>query len=1370
LQTSVTRNFLREFHSILHRNAETGGARPMSGDTFSWNGGGGSFIDPNMWQDLTDPTQTGTLFPTGADTAIFSSDGDVSDSAQVGSLEIDATVSFAGAVDTADTLTVSAFNTLNANGGFTLFGLSLDGTMTGGATGYLEGDSAINDGASLDMTGAHVDFGVTQTLTVAGTVSGAFRLLDSGDIEISGNGSLTTHSNSSSFSIAGAIVVGVASVDFDRATIDVSAGGSIESDSAVLGAQIEEGLGVIDAAHWTNAHGFTVGGSDLGTLIVKNAGTLDTSSLDISPVGPGGSATITDVGSVVMTSGGLVVAQGGSLLVTANAHLDNQDSPAEIGKIVSNARSSADPVVQVTDAGSWDVGAITLGPGTIEVKDGTINSASLVIGEFTGDSGVATADGAQSSWTNTGDITVGRAGDGTLALKAGASLQVGGEVEAGASATGTGTITVSDAGTTLEITGTTTIGNAGTATMTVDTGGFATMAGLIIAADTTSGSDSSPDIVAADGAGSSLEVTGDATIDTATPILDPGNGDFGLWAYTDSGIGQLTAANGGMVSIGGTLTLQAPDGTNDPATVMISAGGGIEVGGSGGGVGDALSVDAGGLVTGHGTISALSGAVTVADGGTVEAKEGTLDIAAGVSGAGFTIDQDATLRIEGTADSTTVVSFPTADGTPPTDYSTTLVLDDPQDFAGEITNFTQGDTIWLPNFTPSSALVGVNSFTDGVSIQGVGSLNLTGSDPVPTIGFKADPNGGTDLETVNVQTLLDLAMDTYHAPFAGADGYDQFAVAPADAGFEAVAYKDSDPHDGDPSIVIAFRGTFLNTLQSLVKNILADTSFLFATPNALLQRYIVDAVNFTASIVGANPNAQIMLTGHSLGGGIAQLIGEVSGLGTAAFNAPGTGQIFDALQGQLAPAVNLGDGGTNINYRVTGDQASFAGTPARQTWSVPSTVGTSGATPAATAAAQVLTNHLSFPGMQGATYTEGFTAPDFIGALQQAAQGTGGGLVLNISLNVIAGVINLLDPAAGSSFTLTGDPGSPDISAIVLPVEPAVANYDVSWVIGGVSSSPTLVAPGVSFDLPAGVTAFTFDPVDAADAPVVIPSGFYLGLAFATTGAFNGTLTESNATPFGGPVTSTDTITLLPAQGPLPLGIPVPTDAADANPADLGALVTGLPGNGTITLADGITPVTLDEALTIAQLTGLEVTAAADAAHTSSAFTYTITDPAFASADGAAAIEVACFCAGTRILTDAGEVPVEALGVADRVVSLTHQRPLPVRWIGSRAVRDATPVRIAAGAFGGGVPRRTLRLSPDHAVFVGRALVPVRYLINGTTITQHAVPETTYYHVELASHALLLADGLPAESYLDTGNRAAFADSRAQIPVSRSTA
>jgi hypothetical protein len=41
---------------------------------------------------------------------------------------------------------------------------------------------------------------------------------------------------------------------------------------------------------------------------------------------------------------------------------------------------------------------------------------------------------------------------------------------------------------------------------------------------------------------------------------------------------------------------------------------------------------------------------------------------------------------------------------------------------------------------------------------------------------------------------------------------------------------------------------------------------------------------------------------------------------------------------------------------------------------------------------------------------------------------------------------------------------------------------------------------------------------------------------------------------------------------------------------------------------------------------------------------------------------------------------------------------------------------------------------------------------------QENADTVTYWHVELDRHAVLLAEGMPAESYLDCGDRAAFVD------------
>jgi T5SS/PEP-CTERM-associated repeat protein len=140
-----------------------------------------------------------------------------------------------------------------------------------------------------------------------------------------------------------------------------------------------------------------------------------------------------------------------------------------------------------------------------------------------------------------------------------------------------------------------------------------------------------------------------------------------------------------------------------------------------------------------------------------------------------------------------------------------------------------------------------------------------------------------------------------------------------------------------------------------------------------------------------------------------------------------------------------------------------------------------------------------------------------------------------------------------------------------------------------------------------------------------------------------------------------------------------------------------------------------------------------------------------------------CFAAGTRIATTDGWVAVEDLVVGDQVQT-AHGPCEPIVWVGSRTVDCARhlrpetvrPVRVSAGAFGENVPLRDLYLSPDHAVFVNGALVPVKLLIDGTGITQVKRDYVTYHHVELPEHTVILAEGLTVESYLGTGDRANF--------------
>ncbi|MGW9822195.1 Hint domain-containing protein [Methylorubrum extorquens] len=135
-------------------------------------------------------------------------------------------------------------------------------------------------------------------------------------------------------------------------------------------------------------------------------------------------------------------------------------------------------------------------------------------------------------------------------------------------------------------------------------------------------------------------------------------------------------------------------------------------------------------------------------------------------------------------------------------------------------------------------------------------------------------------------------------------------------------------------------------------------------------------------------------------------------------------------------------------------------------------------------------------------------------------------------------------------------------------------------------------------------------------------------------------------------------------------------------------------------------------------------------------------------------------------------MPVEDLKVGDLAVTASGALR-PITWIGHREITAKSgslsfsqqPVRVRAGAFGRGLPARDLSMSPGHPVLVGAdadneggVLVPVMCLINGTTVTREPVASVTYWHVELDSHDILLAEGLPAESYIDGGDRAFFCE------------
>ena len=145
-----------------------------------------------------------------------------------------------------------------------------------------------------------------------------------------------------------------------------------------------------------------------------------------------------------------------------------------------------------------------------------------------------------------------------------------------------------------------------------------------------------------------------------------------------------------------------------------------------------------------------------------------------------------------------------------------------------------------------------------------------------------------------------------------------------------------------------------------------------------------------------------------------------------------------------------------------------------------------------------------------------------------------------------------------------------------------------------------------------------------------------------------------------------------------------------------------------------------------------------------------------------------CYLRGTRIRTPKTERRVEELNIGDLVVTLSGESK-PIKWIGRQRFEKGSqrwpanlePVRIRRFALDERTPHRDLYLSPNHALYIDGVLIPANYLVNGTSIVQampEGVEEIEYFHIELETHEVIFAEGVPAETLLVMKEREAFAD------------
>ena len=365
----------------------------------------------------------------------------------------------------------------------------------------------------------------------------------------------------------------------------------------------------------------------------------------------------------------------------------------------------------------------------------------------------------------------------------------------------------------------------------------------------------------------------------------------------------------------------------------------------------------------------------------------------------------------------------------------------------------------------------------------------------------------------------------------------------------------------------------------------------------------------------------------------------------------------------------------------------------------------------------------------------------------------------------VGGNLNL---GLGSAAVLTVGPGSTlevdngginagpaGVLNLYTSIDPLFADGSTNNIQGSATQTYTAYVAGATFNIKAGFTYVLNTPV------------IYGGSSF-NIGTSSGDTTNTELTLNADSLDSASDVDFLSKHGTLVLGIDqlqtilVPASGtgpftSEANP-NLGLPLIGNFAGTILGYKQGDAIIVDTDASVIANTTTLGVLTFDSAANAAAALS-----------NGAIQV-VPCFAAGTRIATlrdgARGEVAVEDLVVGDLLPTVLGGTDEAIIWIGRREVdcarhpepRKVWPVRVAAGAFGPGLPHSELKLSPDHAVYVNEVLIPVRLLVNGTTIAQVKVDRVVYYHVELPRHDVVLAQGLPAESYLDVRDRSDYAN------------
>jgi hypothetical protein len=354
--------------------------------------------------------------------------------------------------------------------------------------------------------------------------------------------------------------------------------------------------------------------------------------------------------------------------------------------------------------------------------------------------------------------------------------------------------------------------------------------------------------------------------------------------------------------------------------------------------------------------------------------------------------------------------------------------------------------------------------------------------------------------------------------------------------------------------------------------------------------------------------------------------------------------------------------------------------------------------------------------------------------------------------------------------TLSTTPDSTDVT-----LGPPVTLHDAAFLQGGFNATGSITFTLVG---PHGTTVDTEMVLVNGNGLYSTPTGFTPSGpngagTYQWNTTYNGDANNSAASDINDPTEQvtvnqdTPTLSTIPSPTTVTLGPPVTLH-------DAAFLQGGFNPTGTITFTlvgpDGTTVVDIEMVLVSGN--GLYSTPTGFTPHAAGTYQWDATYSGDANNNAASDINdpteqvtvAPCYCAGTRILTDRGEVAVEDLAIGDKVVTVSGTAQA-IRWIGRRAYdgrfiagnRQVLPIRIMPGAIADGVPARDLWVSPGHAMYIDGLLVQAEYLINGMTIAQaETVEAVKYFHIELDEHDVVFAEGAPAETFVNCDNRLMF--------------